>query len=159
MLGPATTSTKTLKLIVPKNYTSQATLSILSCIVFSILPKNTKKKKKVTKKCITYTLSLLQTITISGKVFSILPNNKEKNTRKPKNIKKNRNTQNKKKNSPKTKTNTQEYKSTNITQNLLQYKTKTEIGKKTLFKPTTKTKNTHHYLKRKPNTKKQILLS
>jgi hypothetical protein len=85
MLGPATTSTKALKLIVPKNYTSQATLSILSCIVFSILPKNTKKNKKVTKKRITYTLSLLQTTTISGKVFSILSNNIERNTQNPKN--------------------------------------------------------------------------
>jgi hypothetical protein len=79
MLGLATTSTKTLKLIVPKDYTSQAKPSTLNYIVFSILPKNTKKKKKITKKCITYILSPLTPITIRDKVFSILPKNKEKN--------------------------------------------------------------------------------
>jgi hypothetical protein len=73
---------------VSKNYTSQITLSILNHIVFSILQKNTKKKKKVAKKYITNILSLPTPLTISDKVFSILPNKKQKNTQKTKNNKK-----------------------------------------------------------------------
>jgi hypothetical protein len=85
MLGTATISTSALKLIVSKNHTSQVTSSQLNHIVFSILPKNTKKEKKVAKKHITYILSLLASIAINNKVFSILPNKKEKNTQKPRN--------------------------------------------------------------------------
>jgi hypothetical protein len=147
MLGLATTSTKTLKLIVPKDYTSQAKPSTLNYIVFSILPKNTKKKKKITKKCITYILSPLTPITIRDKVFSILPKNKEKNAQKLRNNKKIniKNTQKK--------TKTLEYKTIDITYNPPQYKAKPKTTK-TLFKTITKTKKTHHFLKSKPKNKK-----
>jgi predicted RND superfamily exporter protein len=89
MLGSATTSTKTLKLIVQKNPTSlvtSLTLKTLKPKVFSILPKNTKKEEKSSKKNVIFTLPpLITPITKSNKVFSILPNNKEKNIHKPKN--------------------------------------------------------------------------
>ena len=78
ILGTTTISTLALKLIVPKNHTSQVTSSQLNHIVFSILPKNTKKNKKTTKKHIIYILSLLAPIAINKKVFSILPNKKRK---------------------------------------------------------------------------------
>jgi hypothetical protein len=79
--------------------------------------KKYKKEEKSNKKQITYILSLLTPITISGKVFSILPNNKEKNIQKPKNNITNKITQNKTKNSPKTKAKTLEYKTIDITCN------------------------------------------
>jgi hypothetical protein len=89
MLGFATTSTKTLKLIVQKNHTSlvtSLTLKTLKPKVFSILPKNTKKEEKNSKKHGIFTLPPpITVITKSNKVFSILPNNKEKNIHKPKN--------------------------------------------------------------------------
>jgi hypothetical protein len=110
MLGSTTTSTKKLKLIVPKNYTSLATSSTLSPLklkVFSILPKNTKKEAKRSKKHKNYDIqtNILSLITL--KVFSILPNNNEKNTQKPK---KNKIAQNRTKISPKTKAKILEHK-------------------------------------------------
>jgi hypothetical protein len=109
MALPPAPSTKTLKLIVSKNYISLATpstLNLLKLKAFSILPKNTKKEVKSSKKHIIYAiqtniLPLIIAITRSNKVFSILPNNKEKNTQKPKNITKNKITQNRTKKFPK----------------------------------------------------------
>jgi hypothetical protein len=94
---------------VPKNYTSlttPSTLNLLKLKVFSILPKNTKEEVTCSKKHIIYAiqtniLPLIIAITRSNKVFSILPNNKEKNTQKPKNITKNKITQNRTKKFPK----------------------------------------------------------
>jgi hypothetical protein len=71
---------------VPKNYTSLVippTLKSLKLNVFSILPKNTKKAEKNSKKHIIYAIQtnippLITPITKSNKVFSILPNNKGK---------------------------------------------------------------------------------
>jgi hypothetical protein len=144
MLGLATTSSKTLKLIVPKDYISHAKIPILNYIVFSILPKNTKKKKKVVKKYITNMLPT--TITINDKVFSILPKKHRKNTQKSKpHTKKDTKT----KKHPKTKTKTIKYKTIVITHNPPQYKVKTKTTK-ILFKST----KTHHYLKNKLKNKK-----
>jgi hypothetical protein len=71
MLGSTTISTKTLKLIVPKNFTSIATPSTpktLKSKVFSILPKNTKKEEK-NHKIQKNILPLMTPITINKKVF------------------------------------------------------------------------------------------
>jgi hypothetical protein len=154
MLGSTTTSTKKLKLIVPKNYTSLATSSTLSPLklkVFSILPKNTKKEAKRSKKHKNYDIqtNILSLITL--KVFSILPNKREKNTQK---YLKNKITQNRTKISPKTRTKTLEHKILDITHTPSQNKNKAKTKVIVLIKTSTETKKTHHYSKSKPKNKK-----
>jgi hypothetical protein len=154
MLGFATTSTKTLKLIVKKNHTSLVTSLTPKTIkptVFSILPKNTKKEEKNSKKNRILTLPpLITLITKSNKVFSILPNNKEKNIHKPKNKIHNKLTQKRTKTPPKTNIINQSYKTHTTTQN----KNKTKTIEKRIIKTTTTKKKTHHHFKNKPKNKK-----
>jgi hypothetical protein len=149
-----------------KNYTSLATPSTLKSLklkVFSILPKNTKKEEKSRKKHIIYVIQtnippILTPITRSNKVFSILPNNKEKNTHKPKNKIENKITQKRTKTSPKINATTLGYKIPDITSIPPQNKNKTKTMVKVIVKTTTTTKKTYHHLKSKPKNNKASII-